>query len=120
MRRSLSKKEILRNKKDIDRIFRQGKHFTCKGMRLVIIDNSLGFDRFIVIPAKKYGNSVERNRLRRRMKEIFRLSDRRTPAGCCEEKKGYDIALVVYPGKVSSYSLLESGFNSLLDRVEGK
>ena len=63
-------------------------------MRLMILENTLGFDRFIVIPARKYGNSVQR------------------------KTTGRDIALVVYPGKVSSYSLLESDFHSLLDRVE--
>ena len=74
-------------------------------MRLMILENTLGFDRFIVIPARKYGNSVQRNRIRRQMKEILKTT-------------GRDIALVVYPGKVSSYSLLESDFHSLLDRVE--
>ena len=39
----------------------------------MILENTLGFDRFIVIPARKYGNSVQRNRIRRQMKEIFRL-----------------------------------------------
>ena len=33
------------------------------------------------------------------------------------EGRGHDIALIVYPGKVSDFSLLESGFTSLLDRV---
>ena len=58
----------------------------------MILENTLGFDRFIVVPARRYGNSVKTT--------------------------GRDIALVVYPGKVSSYSLLESDFHSLLDRVE--
>ena len=120
MRRSLSKEVIIRSRQDIDRIFRQGKKFTCRGMRLIITANTLGFDRFIVIPAKKYGNSVQRNRIRRQMKEIFRLSDRRVVPGDERKTTGHDIALVVYPGKVSSYSLLESDFNELLDRVEGK
>ena len=54
------------------------------------------------------------------MKEIFRLSDRRVVPGDERKTTGRDIALVVYPGKVSPYSLLESDFNELLDRVEGK
>ena len=73
MRRSLSKIEIIRRRQDIDRIFKHGRKVSCKGMRLMILENTLGFDRFIVIPARKYGNSVQRNRIRRQMKEIFRL-----------------------------------------------
>ena len=118
MRRSLTKNFIIRKKHEIDRIFRQGQSFSCKGMRLVVIENELGYDRFIVIPAKKYGNSVQRNRIRRQAKEIFRLCDNRIMSE--DNKTGRDIALVVYPGKVSSYSLLESDFHSLLDRVAKK
>ena len=117
MRRSLSKIDIIRRKQDIDRIFKQGRRVSCKGMRLMILENTLGFDRFIVIPARKYGNSVQRNRIRRQMKEIFRLYPGRILPDD-EKTTGRDIALVVYPGKVSSYSLLESDFHSLLDRVE--
>ena len=83
----------------------------------MILENTLGFDRFIVIPARKYVTSVPRNRIRRQMKEIFRLYPGRILPDD-EKTTGRDIALVVYPGKVSSYSLLESDFHSLLDRVE--
>ncbi len=120
MRRSLTKQVILRNRHDIDRIFRQGKSYSCRGMRLIALQNSLGFDRFIIIPAKKYGNSVERNRIRRQMKEVFRLYEKRVMPNSENSTIGHDYALVVYPGKVSSYSLLESNFHSLLDRVVGK
>lgn len=84
----------------------------------MVIENDLFFDRFIVIPARKYGNSVERNRIRRQMKELFRLYPERVMFDEENPTAGHDIALVVYPGKVSSYSLLESDFHSLLDRVE--
>ncbi len=89
-------------------------------MRLSVIANSLGYDRFIVIPARKFGNSVERNRIRRQMKEIFRLYDGRLMPQSEHSAIGHDFALVVYPGKLSSHSLLESDFLSLLDRVAGK
>ena len=111
MRRSLSKIDIIRRKQDIDRIFKQGRRVSCKGMRLMILENTLGFDRFIVVPARRYGNSVQRNRIRRQMKEIFRLYPGRVLQND-EKTTGRDIALVVYPGKVSPY------FQSLLDRVE--
>lgn len=121
MRRSLTKSEILRHKKDIDRIFKQGKSISCKGMRLISIGNALTFDRFIVIPVKHYGNSVERNKVRRRAKELFRLYPGRNIKNENNKSRfGRDIVLVVYPGKVSDYSLLESEFYSLLDRLDQK
>ena len=121
MRRSLTKTEIIRKKDDIDRIFKQGRRFSCEGMRLIALYNNLDFDRFIVIPAKHYGNSVERNLVRRRAKEIFRCWPGRLYKECSSsESSGLDLVLVVYPGRVSDFSLLESNFNSLLDRLNRK
>ena len=71
MRRSLSKIEIIRRRQDIDCIFKHGRKVSCKGMRLMILENTLGFDRFIVIPARKYGNSVQRNRIKRPLVAIL-------------------------------------------------
>ena len=116
MRRSLTKTEIIRKKEDINRIFREGKSYYTSGMRLISLDNGLGFDRLIVIPAKHYGRAVDRNLLRRRAKEIFRCYGNRISSSEPVEGKGHDLALIVYPGKVSDFSLLESSFLKLLDR----
>ncbi len=120
MRRSLTKRDILRNKKDIDRIFKSGKRFSSEKMRLIYLANGLSFDRFIIIPAKHYGNSVQRNLLRRRAKEIFRNWENRHIGENPLLNKGLDLVLVVYPGRVSDYSLLESDFKLLLDRTKRK
>ena len=87
-------------------------------MRLIALNNGLSFDRIIVIPVKHYGNSVERNKIRRQTKEIFRNWEGRVIES--DENIGLDIVLVVYPGKVSSFSLLEADMNSLLVRLKRK
>ncbi len=116
MRRSLTKKEIIRKKQDINRIFMEGKKETIYGMRLIASSNDLPFDRIIVIPAKHYGRAVDRNLVRRRAKEIFRCYPGRLTEENPAQGKGRDFALVIYPGKVFSFSLLESSFTKLLDR----
>ena len=120
MRRSLTKREIIRKKEDIDRIFRLGRSYSGQGMRLISLDNGLGFDRFIVIPAKHYGRAVDRNLLRRRAKEIFRCYEKRISSDEPMEDEGRDFALVLYPGKVSTFALLESSMLELLDRSRRK
>ena len=120
MRRSLTKTEILRKKDDIDRIFKSGERVSCLGMRLISLKNDLGYDRFIIIPAKHYGRAVDRNLLRRRAKEIFRNYEGRHLCQETTTETTKDYVLIVYPGKVSSFSLLESGFIDLLDRSNRK
>ena len=118
--RSLTKTELLRKKDDIDRIFKYGDKFSCLGMRLISLKNDLGYDRFIIIPAKHYGRAVDRNLLRRRAKEIFRNYEGRHLCQETTTETTKDYVLIVYPGKVSSFSLLESGFIDLLDRSNRK
>ena len=120
MRRSLTKTEIIRKKEEINRIFRCGSHVSCRGMRLVSLSNNLGYDRIIVIPAKHFGRAVDRNKARRRAKEIFRNYEGRISPEDPVEDSGLDFVLVMYPGKVSTFSLLESGFTDLLDRSRRK
>lgn len=120
MRRNHTKNEIIRKKIDIDRIFKEGKSFSSYGMRLISLSNNLGYDRLIVIPAKHFGRAVDRNKARRRAKEVFRNYPSRHSSldSFCDNSKDY--ALILYPGKVSDFSLLESGFLTLLDRANWK
>jgi ribonuclease P protein component len=97
MRKSLSKKEIIKKQSEINRAFKAGQKYSRHGLKLIVTSNDLPFSRIIVIPVKHYGNAVQRNRIRRQLKEIWR---------CDKEnfKSGYDFVFLVYPGKVVEYS----------------
>ncbi len=110
MRRSLSKKEIVKRKPEIDRIFKTGRHFSCHGLKLIVSQNQLDVDRIVVIPVRHYGNSVQRNRIRRQIKEIWRTEKPRMIPG-------YDFAFVVYPGKVHDYAFQKEQILSLCDKA---
>jgi len=92
MRKSLTKLEIVKKKSEIDRIFKYGRRFSSHGVRLIVAPNEKEVDRVVVIPVRHYGNSVQRNRIRRQVKEIWRLEKERF-------LPGFDFAFVVYPGK---------------------
>jgi ribonuclease P protein component len=97
MRKSLSKREIIKKQSEINRAFKTGRKKSRHGLKLIVCPNELEFSRIIVIPVKHYGNAVQRNRIRRQLKEIWR----------CEKAQfvsGYDFAFLVYPGKTVEYS----------------
>lgn len=77
----------LRKQKDFSRVYNRGKS---RGSRFVVVlyrKNNLDYTRTAFVSSKKVGNSVERNRARRLMKEAYRsLKDRVI--------KGYDIVFV--------------------------
>jgi len=66
--------------------------------------------RIIVIPVRNFGTAILRNLNRRQYKEIFRLNKNSI-------KKGFDIAVIVYKGKVFTYEEKEKEFLKILDRA---
>lgn len=96
MKRSLTKQERIKKKPDIDWIFRHGKKYSCEGVRMLVTTNGFSMDRIVVIPARHYGNAVERNRMKRQIKEIWRLEKQ-------EFRPGLDFVFVVSQGKGCTY-----------------
>ena len=91
MRKSLTKWERLRSRREIERLFKFGQTATGKGMRLAYLRKEAGPSRFVVIPRRGHKNAVERNRCKRIGKEVFRSVKDGVLAG-------YDIAIVCFPG----------------------
>lgn len=81
------KPDVLRNKKDFDRLYRRGKSLGSKYVVLFYIKNDLTYNRKAFLASKKVGNSVARNRARRLMKESFRNKGYNI-------KEGYDILFI--------------------------
>lgn len=90
MRRSLTKKQIIRSKAEIDNVFKAGKRASLSCFKLYVAKNCLEYSRMIVIPARHYGNSVQRNLIRRQVKEIWRTNQDKFPSGL-------DFVVIVYP-----------------------
>ncbi|NBB90443.1 MAG: ribonuclease P protein component [Spirochaetes bacterium] len=106
MSESLTRDERLRRRTEIRRVFEHGRNFSCRGLRLRIMENTLPYNRVLVAPVKKAGHSVDRNRLRRVGKEAYRRLKPRL-------RGGFDLAFVVYPGDYSFSERLEQ-FQHLL------
>ena len=77
----------LRNQRDFNRVYKKGKSM---GSRFVVVlykKNNLDFTRTAFVSSKKVGNSVQRSRARRLMREAYRsFSDIIKP--------GYDVIFV--------------------------
>ncbi|WP_312814753.1 ribonuclease P protein component [Sedimentibacter sp.] len=77
---------------------------------LFIKKNNYGFNRFGFTAAKKIKKAVQRNIIRRRLKEIVRLNEYNI-------KEGYDIVLMARVNATDSgYKDLEKSFNKLTKR----
>ncbi|MFA6844434.1 MAG: ribonuclease P protein component [Sphaerochaetaceae bacterium] len=110
MRKSLTKKEIVKYQPEINRIFKAGKTNSYHGLKLVVSKNQLDWSRVIVIPVRHYGTAVQRNRIRRQVKEIWRNEKERLASG-------YDFAFVVYPGNVYDHVMLKKQLIYLCEKT---
>ena len=68
-------------KTDFDAAYRFGRRFHDSHLSVTVRPNSLGHPRLgLAIAAKTIGNAVARNRLRRIIRDSFRLAQARLPA----------------------------------------
>jgi ribonuclease P protein component len=90
------RQERLKRRRDIQTVFKKGASAACSGARLFFLRRDLDGDwderRVAFTFARKFGNAVERNRARRLGREAYRHLR-------SEIKGGYDLVLLVYPGK---------------------
>ena len=70
---SFSKYERILNRKDFVNLNRCGKRHHTAHFTVILRENGLGITRLGITVSKKTGNAVQRNRVKRRIREFFRL-----------------------------------------------
>jgi len=108
-RYTFPKAEKVRKKAEIDRIFRQGKRISYRGMDIRVVKNDLPVTRVVFVTVRSFRGAVERNTAKRRAREAWRLNKHRVAPG-------YDVALVLYP-EHTSFDEINSSLLFLLDKA---
>ncbi len=84
---TFSKYERILNRVDFVKLNRSGKRLYTKHFTLIIKQNGQGVTRLGVTVSKKIGNAVTRNRVKRLIREYFRLNKAQFP-------QGHDIVII--------------------------
>ena len=108
MKRAVTLKENY----EFRRLYQKGASAVGGGMVLYCRKNRLGHNRLGVTVSVKLGHAVVRNRVRRRLREIYRLQEHRL-------SPGYDIVVVARVRAVySRYAELERDFLRLAKKLQ--
>jgi len=108
---SIKIKSLTKNK-EFDQVFKTRCSCYCQSIGLKILANDIDQNRLgIIISRKVSKKAVDRNKLKRRIKEIFRAKTEKLLVG-------YDILVITFPGvDEKTYQelaiMLEQGLNKL-------
>lgn len=64
--------ERIKKKSEFLLLYKQGRRYKGKYFSLIYLPNALSFSRFAVVASRKVGDAVERNKIKRWMRELFR------------------------------------------------
>lgn len=108
----MDKDEKLRKNEDFRKIYNIGKSYGNRYLVIFFSKNNLFYNRVGFSSSKKVGNSVIRNKVKRRMREAYRLNK-------CGIRIGYDIIILArVNAKYASYGEIESALLHLI-RISG-
>ncbi len=111
------KKEKLKSKKLIDRLFAEGKAMTSYPIKLIYIQTGamekVRFQTGVTVPKKKFKSAVKRNRIKRLLREAYRLNK---PI-LFNNSEGNFAFLFLYLGKeMPQYQSIEAHVKKLLQK----
>ncbi|MGF7060732.1 ribonuclease P protein component [Brassicibacter mesophilus] len=101
-------KQRLKSNREFRNVYDTGKSFANKYLVIFFVKNNLDKNRIGIATTKKIGNSVVRNKIRRRIKESYRLNTNKV-------KQGYDIVFLSrVNAKNANYKEIESALLHLV------
>jgi ribonuclease P protein component len=86
----------LRRRMEFQRVMDHGKYQGDRRLQIWALPNQLGHSRLGLVVGRRHGNAVRRHRIKRILREAFRLSRDRLPSGldlACAPRVGAKIEL---------------------------
>ncbi len=120
MKHSLKKTEILRSKKMIERLFLGGaSSFSMYPLRVVYLPcerRDSKVEILISVSKRKFKHAVDRNRMKRLIREAYRLN-KYSLLDSIEDDKSYVLAFIYLSDKLMPYRKIEEKMKLALSRI---
>ncbi|MCB0176013.1 MAG: ribonuclease P protein component [Anaerolineae bacterium] len=105
----MKRKYRLRRSSDFHRVRQVGKSNASSLMVLAFLQNELEHSRFGFVVSKRLGNAVQRNKIKRRMREAVRLR-------LSQIKPGFDMVIIARkPASSATFKAIDQSLVRLLE-----
>jgi len=124
MRLSLNKYERLKKKKHIDELFAEGSSIKAYPLRFIFKEIEVEEKYFapvlfgVTVSKKNFKRAVDRNLIKRRMREAFRLNKVAIYQAMLDQGKTLSV-MAIYTGKtIENYQVIEFAMLKLLQNLQ--
>tara|TARA_Y100001934_G_C11963355_1_gene590576 strand:- start:89 stop:460 length:372 start_codon:yes stop_codon:yes gene_type:complete len=116
---SFHKQERLNNKKRINKLFSSGKFFSQEPFHIYWLETKQEtsiIELLVSVPKKNIKLAVNRNIIKRMVKEAYRLNKKALHEQVNREKKSFSVAIIYMNNKIPSYLYVEKKIKLILER----
>jgi ribonuclease P protein component len=119
---TLKKEERVRGVKQIEHLFTHGQSFVAYPLRVVFVEQTgitpSQVSIFVSVPKKKLKSAVDRNRIKRLIREAYRLNKYTFDRSCLRENQTLAIAFVYLKNEMSDYETIAKSVRKALKEIE--
>ena len=123
---TFKKAERISSQREIDCLFKQGKSFISNPLRVIYLKQNpfsgAPVSILISVPKKRFKRAVERNRMKRLIREAYRLNKKSLIEHCQEKGAGLLIAFLFVENELCRWKEMEAAmqkaFFILKEKVE--
>jgi ribonuclease P protein component len=120
---TLGKNERLKSRKQIEQLFNEGKSFYLSPFRIYylvtpLITTSLSILQFATgVSAKIFKRAVDRNRVKRLIREAYRLQKQRLQEAVMQEKLQLNIFFIYTSKELPAFNVVKEKVNLILNKL---
>ena len=118
---TFKKEERLKSKRIIDTLFTDGRTIAVGPVKLVwketILPSRVPVQFGVTVSKRKFKNAVDRNHIKRRMREVIRLNKTGIIDNAGMKNRQFALMFLYTGNDIASYSLLEEKIMQILSRL---
>ncbi|MDR0750408.1 MAG: ribonuclease P protein component [Tannerellaceae bacterium] len=121
---AFSKEERLSWKRHIDLLFEKGQSFVAFPLRVIYLlldekkDASVSI--LVSVSKRKFKRAVDRNQIKRRVREAYRIQKHNLTAPLAEKEKAMFVAFLYIDKEVHSFSTIEKAMKKAIKILQSK